>query len=189
MILSCPFTLPFLVVFIVLGHASAFWKGFNLPGNLASGACKTQQDWARDFSVMQSLPGYFSSARLYASSDCNTLAEAVPAAVASGTTLLVGVWTEDGAHYAAEKEALTQAIKQYGTEWIIAVSVGSEDLYRGDTDAATLARQIEEVRSILHGLQADHIEVGHVDTWTAWVDLKNEAAILACDFVGHDGYG
>lgn len=177
-----------LLVFSTLGHTSAYWKGFNLPGTVPSGACKTQQDWAHDFTVLQSLPGYFSSARLYASSDCDTLANAVPAAVASGTTLLVGVWTENNAHYEAEKNALAQAIHQHGRDWIIAVVVGSEDLYRGDTDAATLANQINDVRSLLHGLGAGDIEVGHVDTWTAWVDPKNEEAIRACDFVGHDGY-
>ncbi len=178
-----------LVLFLsAFSQASAFWKGFNLPAQNPSGSCKTQQDWAHDFSVLQSLPGYFSSARLYASSDCNALAEAVPAALGSGTTLLVGVWTEDAAHYEAEKQALVQAIKQHGTNWIIAVSLGSEDLYRGDTDAATLARQINDVRTTLCGLGACNIEVGHVDTWTAWVDPKNEAVIKACDYVGHDGW-
>ncbi|KAL8669267.1 MAG: hypothetical protein Q9224_007749, partial [Gallowayella concinna] len=141
----------FLVAFLPLllsfaSPSAALWKGFNLGANLPNGACKTTQDWARDFSPLQSLPGYFSSARLFASSDCNTLANAVPAAVASKTTLLVGVWTEDSAHYEAEKAALIKAIQQHGTAWIIAVSVGSEDLYRGDTDAATLARQIKDVR-------------------------------------------
>ncbi|KAL8861806.1 MAG: hypothetical protein Q9178_001675 [Gyalolechia marmorata] len=167
---------------------AAYWKGFNLAANLPSGACKTTEDWARDFSVLQSLPGRFSSARLFASSDCGTLANAVPAALASKTTLLVGLWAENNEHYQAEKAALVQAIEKYGTAWIVAVSVGSEDLYRGDTDAATLVRQLNEITELLCGRGACHIEVGHVDTWTAWVDPKNEAVIRACDFVGHDGY-
>ena len=176
------------LLFTIPIPSAAYWKGFNLPADLPStGACKTQLDWSHDFSLLQSLPGYFSSARLYASSDCNTLAEAVPAAIASGTTLLIGVWTEDAAHYEAEKAALEQAVRKYGTEWIIAVSVGSEDLYRGDTDAATLAGKIGEVRTLLRGLGASEVQVGHVDTWTAWVDPKNEAVIRVCDFVGHDG--
>ncbi|KAL8960765.1 MAG: hypothetical protein Q9183_005408, partial [Haloplaca sp. 2 TL-2023] len=168
--------------------STAYWKGFNLAANLPSGPCKTPDDWTHDFTTLQSLPGYFSSARLYASSDCNTLANAVPAAIATGTTLLIGVWTEDNAHYEAEKNALVQAVQEHGTSWIIAVSVGSEDLYRGDTDASTMARQINEVRDLLCSLGACGIEVGHVDTWTAWVDAKNEDVIRACDFVGHDGY-
>ncbi len=167
--------------------SAAYWKGFNLPGNLPSGACKTREDWAHDFSVLKSLPGQFTSARLFASSDCGTLANAVPAALAANAGLLVGVWATDNAHYEAEKAALLQAIQQHGTQWIIAVSVGSEDLYRGDTSAANLASQIREVKSLLCERGACGTEVGHVDTWTAWVDPKNEDVIRACDFVGHDG--
>lgn len=117
---------------------------------------------------MANLPGSFTSARLYAASDCDTLANAVPAAVKTGTSLLVGLWAEDATHYNNEKQALLAAVQQYGHDWIIAVSVGSEDLYRGDTTASTLATQINDVRGMLWGLGAESIEVGHVDTWTAW---------------------
>jgi exo-beta-1,3-glucanase (GH17 family) len=79
-------------------------------------------------------------------------------------------------------------MQQYGHDWIIAVSVGSEDLYRGETDASTLAAQINDVRGMMWGLGAGSIEVGHVDTWTAWVDSANTAVIEACDFLGMDGY-
>ena len=41
---------------------------------------------------------------------------------------------------------------------------------------------------MMWGLGAGNIEVGHVDTWTAWVDPANVAVIEACDFLGHDGY-
>jgi glucan endo-1,3-beta-D-glucosidase len=30
--------------------------------------------------------------------------------------------------------------------------------------------------------------VGHVDTWTAWVNASNNAVIDACDFIGMDAY-
>lgn len=165
-----------------------YYKGFNIGGNPFGDPCKTQAQWAQDFATMQAMPGAFSSARLFASSDCGTLAQAVPAAVASGTTLLAGIWTEDSGHYEAEKAALMQAVKQYGTSWLIAVSVGSEDLYRGDTNATILSHQINEVRSLLGGIGAGHIEVGHVDTWSAWIKPENADVIRACDFVGHDGY-
>ena len=74
--------------------AQAYWKGFNLAANLPSGACKGVNDWKKDFAVLKGLPGHFTSVRLYASSDCNTLANAVPAALASGVKILVGVWTQ-----------------------------------------------------------------------------------------------
>lgn len=141
-----------------------------------------------DFQVLASLPGQFTSARVYAASDCNTLATAVPAAIAAGTSLLVGVWTEDAVHYDAEKAALLAAVHQYGYDWIAAVSVGSEDLYRGDTSAESLASQINDVRGMLWGAGAGALMVGHVDTWTAWVNPANNAVIQACDFIGTDGY-
>ena len=172
----------------LLSSASAFYKGFNLGANLASGGCRSESDWEFAFNKLAALPGGFKDVRLYSSSDCNTLANAVPAAVRTGTQLLVGVWTEDDAHFEAEKQALLQAIQQYGSDWILAVSVGSEDLYRKDTDANTLASKINDVRGMLWGLGASSKSVGHVDTWTAWVDPANVAVIDAVDWLGNDAY-
>lgn len=150
-----------------LSAASAYWKGFNVGANNPDGSCKSRADWESAFRTLQSLPGYFTSVRLYASSDCNTLANAVPAALATGTQILVGVWTEDEGHFQREKDALEAAIKQYGSSWIVAISVGSEDLYRKDTGADRLAQQIYDVRGMVRALGVPQ-EVGHVDTWTAW---------------------
>ncbi|MCJ1226596.1 hypothetical protein MMC12_003249 [Toensbergia leucococca] len=169
---------------------AAYWKGFNLGANLPSGACKAQSDWETDFRTLQSLPGDFTSVRLYAASDCNTLANAVPAAIATNTQILVGLWAEDADHYNAEKQALLAAIQAHGHEWMIAVSVGSEDLYRGNTAPSTLAGQIYDVRGMISqaSVGASSIQVGHVDTWTAWVNSANNEVITACDWVGTDGY-
>ncbi|EXJ94168.1 glycosyl hydrolase family 17 [Capronia coronata CBS 617.96] len=171
-----------------VSSADAFFKGFNIGANIASGACRSESDWEFAFNKIAGFPGSFKNVRLYASSDCNTLANAVPAALRTGTTLLVGVWTEDDAHFAAEKQALLEAIQQYGHDWILAVSVGSEDLYRGDTDANTLAGKINDVRGMLWGLGASSKSVGHVDTWTAWVDGANTPVIEAVDWLGNDAY-
>ncbi|KAG9577426.1 hypothetical protein KCV01_g17017, partial [Aureobasidium melanogenum] len=108
----------------------AYWKGFNVAAENPDGSCKTEAQWVSAFQRLSSLPGHFTSVRLYASSDCNTLALAVPAAISTGTQLLVGVWTQDDGHFKREKDALESAIKQHGQDWIIAISVGSEDLYR-----------------------------------------------------------
>ncbi|KAF2454089.1 glycoside hydrolase family 17 protein [Lineolata rhizophorae] len=167
--------------------AEAYWKGFNVGANNPDGSCKTQADWETAFTVMQSQPGYFTSFRLFASSDCDTLARAVPAAISTGSQLLVGVWATDDGHFGAEKAALEAAINQYGTDWMIAISVGSEDLYRGDISGDYMAQKIYDVRGMVRAMGVDK-EVGHVDTWTAWVDAANEVVITACDFVGMDGY-
>lgn len=161
-----------------------------MQAKLANGNCKAQSDWENDFKLMKSLPGARTSIRVYASSDCNTLAHAVPAAIAQGGTILAGVWTEDATHFNAEKQALLSAVQTHGFGWLVAVSVGSEDLYRGDTSAATLAQQIYDVRGMLSTVKgySTNVQVGHVDTWTAWVNTANTAVIKACDFVGTDGY-
>lgn len=105
----------------------------------------------------------------------------------TNTKILVGIWTEDSAHYSAEKAALESAIQAHGRDWILAISVGSEDLYRGDTTASTLAQQIYDVRGMVRalGVQA---EVGHVDTYNAWTNSANDDVIKACDFIGMDAY-
>ena len=92
----------FLGLSALLSSASAqYYRGFNVGANLPSGACRSESDWENAFNTIKSFPGDFTSARLYAASDCNTLANAVPAAIKTGITLLVGVWTEDSAHYNA----------------------------------------------------------------------------------------
>jgi len=166
--------------------AEAYWKGFNLGDTLSDGSCKAQSDWQKDFTTMAALPGGFTSCRLYTTSGCDTLANAVPAALDTGTTILVGVWAEGD--YDAEKQALLTAVQEYGSDWIISVAVGSEDLYRGDTDPSTLASQINDVRGMMWGLGAGSIEVGHVDTYTMWIDSANVAVIEASDFLGVDAY-
>lgn len=175
-----------IVVAASLPFTNAFSKGFNVAANNPDGSCKTTAQWKTAFQKLKALPNTFNTVRLYASSDCNTLELAVPAAISTGTKILVGVWAEDETHYDAEKAALEAAIKAHGSNWILAVSVGSEDLYRGDTTASTLAGQIYDVRGMIH--QWNNKLVGHVDTWTAWVDSANAEVITASDFLGMDGY-
>lgn len=167
--------------------AAAYYKGFNVGANNPDGSCKSTADWETAFNNLKGTSQYITSVRLYASSDCDTLANAVPAAISTGVGILVGVWTEDETHYNNEKQALLNAIQAHGSDWIIAISVGSEDLYRGDTSASTLAGQIYDLRGMVrqYGIEVD---VGHVDTWTAWVDAANNEVITACDFAGMDGY-
>ena len=181
------FTTALTALTAALPYASAYWKGFNVGANNPDGSCKTQQQWENAFNKLKGLPQHITSVRLYASSDCDTLARAVPAALSTGTQILVGVWTEDWAHYDAEKNALEAAINQHGSDWIIAISVGSEDLYRGDTTASTLAQQIYDVRGMVRAMGVNK-EVGHVDTWNAWTNDANRDVITAADFIGLDGY-
>lgn len=166
----------------------AFSQGFNVAANNpANGACLTTAQWEQAMKKLKALPQKFANIRVYAASDCNTLELAVPAALKTGTKILVGVWTEDEEHYQAEMAALKAAIQAHGSSWILAISVGSEDLYRGDTTASVLAGQVNQIRTMVRGMKVEQ-PVGHVDTWTAWVDAANDPVIEACDFLGMDGY-
>jgi exo-beta-1,3-glucanase (GH17 family) len=183
-----------LVVPVTLLHSvTAFWRGFSVKDNLSNGVtCKSQSDWTYVFNAMRSLPGTkygaFNSARLYSSHECDTLAVAVPAAIATNTKLLVGINPE--LNFDKEKGSLLQAVEKYGWDWIVAVSVGSEDLYRGRTTLTTLVSQINDVKGMLKNTSGytTAIKVGHVDTNNIWFNTSNRALILACDFVGTDVY-
>ncbi|KAF8859744.1 glycoside hydrolase family 17 protein [Acephala macrosclerotiorum] len=181
---------PLLVLTTFTSSISAYWKGFNIKSNLADGVtCKSAKDWASAFAQLKAFPNKINSARLYSSHTCNTLLSAVPQAISSHTFILVGLLATP-TNFEAEKGALLQAVKQYGFNWIAAISVGSEDLYRGTTNASHLASQIYDVRGMLQELPGwnGSIKVGHVDTTNAWTNTSNYDVIRACDFIGTDIY-
>ena len=62
-----------------ISSANALFFGFNL-GAQVNGHCRSQQEWEFAFNKLASFPGNTKTVRLYAASDCNTLANAVPAA-------------------------------------------------------------------------------------------------------------
>merc|ERR1711900_51270 len=55
-------------------------------------------------------------------------------------------------------------------------------------DPATLVDYIKQVRSAIAGTALSAAPVGHVDTWTAWVNGSNQAVIDNCDWIGVDAY-
>ena len=100
-----------------------------------------------------------------------------------------------------ELQALQAAISQNPNlaSSVIGLSVGSEDLYRiSPTGIAgndgvgagpdVITSYISQVRSALAGTALSGVPVGHVDTWTAWINGSNDAVIAAVDFIGTDAY-
>lgn len=146
---------------------TAAYAGFNVAATNPNGSCKTTSDWTKAFRKIKSAKGPFNSVRVYASSDCDTLANAVPAALNTNTKLLVGVWTQDGGHFQREKDALQAAIARFGNKWILAISVGFEDLYRKETTASALAGQIYDVKGMVRAMGVKQ-PITHVDTWNVW---------------------
>jgi glucan endo-1,3-beta-D-glucosidase len=192
-----------------IAMTEAAYVGFNYGNTFTDNSAKTQSDFEAEFNRAKSLQGTngeFTSARLYTmiqAGTTNSPIEAIPAAISTKTSLLLTLWASAGdADYQNELDALSSAIKQYGsdfTDLIAGICVGSEDLYRISLTGIenksglgvgpdVLVNYINKLKSVLQGTPASGAKIGHVDTWTAWVNSSNNAVIEAIDFLGFDGY-
>lgn len=203
------FASSLLALATAMGAASAqVYQGFNYGSVFTDGSAITQPDYENEFSTAQRLVGTsgFTSARLFTmiqAGTSDTPTHAIPAAITTKTSLLLGLFlNSDQAVFDNELAALRSAISTYGQDFIdlvAGISVGSEDLYRispigiennsgAGIEPAEVADYIGQVRSLIAGTAASGKVVGHVDTWTAWVNSSNDAVISACDFIGMDAY-
>lgn len=184
------------------------YMGFNAGATDDTGKVKTQADFEKEFKTAKSLqgaPGNFTAIRLYSniqSGTENTPIAAFPAAISTGSKLLLGVWASGTNNIDNELTALQSAIKQYGsklTDLVIGISVGSEDLYRVSepgirnkagvgNNAEMIVKFIKDTRSKLANTALAKIPVTHVDTWTAWVNSSNKAVIDNIDFVAVNAF-
>ncbi|KAL8747602.1 MAG: hypothetical protein Q9190_000537 [Brigantiaea leucoxantha] len=184
------------------------YQGFNYGSVFTDNSPITQQNYEDRFNTARQLQGTsgFTSARLFTiiqAGTTNSPTQAIPAAIATRTSLLLGIFlssTDDA--FNNELAALSSAISTYGQQFVdlvIGISVGSEDLYRisptgienmsgaGDSPNQVVSR-INAVRQSISGTIAGEKPVGHVDTWTAYVNGSNSAVIEASDFLGMDAY-
>lgn len=202
------FSSSVLAVAGVLSTADAAIKGFNYGANFGNNQAKTLVDFEYEFNAAKNLPGTngWTSARLYTMiqhGTVNTPIEAIEAAINTNTTLLLGMWASAGQTVINnEIAALKAAISKYGsrfTDLVEGISVGSEDLYRitptgienhSDPGAQPqeLINYVQQTRAAIRGTPLDGKPIGHVDTWTVYVNATNNAFISSLDFVGMDAY-
>ncbi|KAK1918773.1 hypothetical protein P3342_010244 [Pyrenophora teres f. teres] len=182
--------------------------GFNSGSTDDKGNAKSQADFEKEFRTAKNLEGAagnFTTIRLYTSiqkgSDNEPIA-AFPAAIATNTKLLLGIWASDTTNIDGELKALTAAVKQYGTkltDLVVGCSVGSEDLYRNSIDgveakggvgnsAEMIVKFIKDTRQALAGTPLKDVKITHVDTWTAWVNGSNKAVIDELDFLSVNAF-
>jgi len=189
----------FLAFAAALPSTLAAYKGFNYGS-----AGNSEATFESQFNSAKALG--FTSARLYTmiqDATTNTPISAIPAAINTGTSLLLGLWASAGdAQFANEIAALKAAIAQYGTPFtdlIAGISVGSEDIYRitpiGISNNAgvgvgpdVILNYIGQVRSAVAGTSAAGKLVGHVDTYNVWTNSSQNALIGAADFIAIDAY-
>ncbi|SLM37300.1 gpi-anchored cell wall beta--endoglucanase [Lasallia pustulata] len=187
---------------------SAAYQGFNYGTTFTDGSAKSQSDFQTEFTTAKNLVGTsgFTSARLYTMIQAGTASDvtsAIPAANATDTSLLLGMWASGGADaFANELSALRAAISTYGSflgSHVAGISVGSEDLYRVSPIGIAanagvgagpdiVSGYIAQVRSAIANTALSGVPVGHVDTWTAWVDGSNAGVVADSDFIGMDVY-
>lgn len=192
----------------LLATANAAIKGFNYGAQFNNDQAKKLVDFEYEFSAAKNLPGTngWTSARLYTMiqhGTQNTVIEAIQAAINTNTTLLLGMWASAGsASFNNEVAALKAAITQYGTAFtnlVVGISVGSEDLYRitptgienksgPGAQPQELINYIQQTRAAIRGTPLQGKPVGHVDTWTVYVNASNKDVISNLDFLGMDAY-
>lgn len=205
------YLLSILATAAFIAQASAqikVYQGFNSGATLADGTAKKQSDFETEFKTAQALsnsPGFFNSVRLYTNVQSGTTDSpivAFPAAIATNTSMLLGIWCSGTNTITSELNALKSAIAQYGqpfTDLVIGISVGSEDLYRASSSGVAnnagigngpteIVGFINQVRTEIKNTALSSKPVGHVDSWSAWVNSTNQPVIDAVDFVGMDLY-
>ncbi|TFA99154.1 putative glucan endo-1,3-beta-glucosidase eglC [Trichoderma ghanense] len=205
-----PSSSTLLALATAISAVNAAYTGFNYGSTFTNGQPKAQTDFEAEFKTAAGLDGTdgaFTSARLYTmiqAGTANSPISAIPAALSTKTSLLLGLWASGGdAAFANEMAALKSTISQYCDQQlgdlVAGISVGSEDLYRitptgiashaGDgAQPGTLVNYISQVRAAIKGSCLADVPVGHVDTWNAWVLDSNKPVVDAVDWLGMDTY-
>jgi glucan endo-1,3-beta-D-glucosidase len=183
-------------------------SGFNSASTKGDGTPKTQADFEAEFRLGSGLKGApvpFNSVRLYTNiqgGTTNSPLSAFPAAVATNTSMLLGIWTSGTNTIQNELTALGAGISKYGDDFaklVVGVAVGSEDLYRNSATGVAnkagigaqpdvVANFITETRAFLANTSLAHVPIGHVDTFNVWGNASNAAVLKAVDFLGIDVY-
>ncbi|KAI0436332.1 glycoside hydrolase family 17 protein [Xylaria telfairii] len=188
--------------------ASAAKLGFNYGSTFTTGAAKMQSDFEAEFTTAANLKGTkgWTSARLYTMVQGGTASDpisAIPAAISTKTSLLLGLWASAGdAVFANEITALKAAIRKYGDDLagiVDGISIGSEDLYRNSPQGIAagsnpgvnpdvLVKYIKQVKDAISGTPLQGAPLGHVDTWTGWDNSSSSVVVDQLDWIGMDAY-
>ncbi|MCJ1292854.1 glycoside hydrolase 3 protein [Xylographa carneopallida] len=137
--------------------------GFALGNTLPNGNCKMQADYEADFDALKSVS---TLVRTYSASSCNTAQQILPAAVAKGFKVVLGVWPDTDDAYNLDKTALQSALSDSSNAGAVyAITVGSEALYRGSLTAQALLSKINDMQSTFPSMK-----IGTADSWNKFQD-------------------
>jgi glucan 1,3-beta-glucosidase len=153
-------------------YGSAGTLGFALGNKRVDGSCKSTADYEEDMRAIRDNSGS-EIVRLYSAAECDSAAQALPAARTQGFKILLGVWPDTAESFAKDKTAIASVAPNYVQE-LYGVSVGSETLYRGVFDGDQLLQKIIEVKNVLpEGVR----RIGTADTWNKIVDGTADAIV------------
>ncbi|KAG0756141.1 hypothetical protein G6F57_011274 [Rhizopus arrhizus] len=130
---------------IALVCATDVFYGLNYGINV--NACPTLDQYTADFKTIQQ---YTNRVRIFSLSPCNQGQLALQAANALGMNIYLGMWIDRPDTFTSEMNALTSIINSgESLDNVDAIIVGSEVLYRNDTDANSLAAYLQNVRELV----------------------------------------
>lgn len=192
----------------LVASASATYLGFNSGSTHGDGSVKVKSDFEQEFTNAQNMngaPGTFNAIRLYTNIQGGSTSDpiqAFDAAVATNTSILLGIWASGTTSIANELTALQAGLDNLGddfTNLVIGISIGSEDLYRNSAtgvendagigaDPDTIVGFITDYKNKFKGTALENVPIGHVDTWDAFTNSSNKALIDAVDWLGVDEY-
>lgn len=184
------------------------YLGFSTGSTKIDGSVKVQADYEAEFTAAQKLvgaPGIFNAARLYTNIQGGSTTdpiEAFAAAIATNTSLLLGIWCSGTTTIEPELTALQAGLTKYGSklaDLVIGISIGSEDLYRNSVTGVENKAGVGANPDVLVGFIDDYkkafastalkdVPVGHVDTWNVFPNATNKPVIDAVDWIGLDEY-
>ncbi|MCJ1475707.1 hypothetical protein MMC13_004370 [Lambiella insularis] len=156
--------IPAALVGAPLAVLAAGTLGFCLGNTNADGSCKMQSDYEADFDALK---GVSRVVRTYTSGGtCATAQQILPAAVAKGFQVVLGVWPDTQASYTADKSALQSALSNsQNAGAVYAITVGSEALYRGSLTPQELLSYIQDMQNTF-----PNVKIGTADSWNKFQD-------------------
>ncbi|KAK6344414.1 hypothetical protein TWF696_008051 [Orbilia brochopaga] len=170
-----------------------YFAGFNMGTYTASGGCMTQNDWVNALRKMKSFenPHFkFTVVKVFTTSQCGCLNNALNAArQVGGIKIWAGIWATPYATYQSDKNEVGNQIRGPNGNLIAGVSVGSEELFRGTLNAATLSGYIWDVKGMIQNSYGKtNIPVGTSDGIAPLLNGANQAVIDASDVIMSTDY-
>nr|4WTR_A Chain A, beta-1,3-glucanosyltransferase [Rhizomucor miehei CAU432]4WTS_A Chain A, beta-1,3-glucanosyltransferase [Rhizomucor miehei CAU432] len=139
-----------------MGRGSQTFYGINYGVN--ENSCPTVDSMKNDFNVLKP---YTNRVRTFALSVCNQASLALAATQALGMRIYLGMWIDRPDTFDNEMNALKNILANNDVSNVDGLIVGSEVLYRGDTDPQSLANYIKQVKELVapHGIKVATADV------------------------------